>query len=1367
MPLSPQQMAMMGRLLDEALELAPDARGAWLLRLPPEHRDLVDALREALLPDAAAASNADGLSTLPKFQEAGGSRTSASLAPGARVGPYELIRPLGAGGMAEVWLALRADRTLKREVALKLPLLTRLRRDLEPRFARERDILASLNHPNIARIFDAGFADDGQPYIALEYIAGLPFTEYCDRRRLSVRARLELFRQVLSAVQYAHAHLVIHRDLKPSNILVTDDGRVQLLDFGIAKLLSAGEAKETEVTQMHGRALTLDYAAPEQIMGGAITTATDVYALGVMLYEVLTGERPYRLHRDSRAMLEEAILQAEPIPPSRAGIHEAAAQLRGVTSRKLARVLRGDLDVIVLQALKKAPSKRYATTNALAEDLERYLRGDVVSAQPDSVAYRAYKFGRRHWLAIAVGGVLLLTLTGGLVATTHEARIAAAQRDVALQAQLRSLTQTAEARLREGDVAGALGISLELLPHRGAERGYTPEALSVFQEARASDTQLLAVRGHKDWVTSAVFSPDGRRMLTASVDGTARIWDTQTGYEIRRFTASGSAIFSAAFSPDGARVITAHIDRLARIWDAADGRLLLTLKGHTGTLIRAAYSPDGRRVVTASSDKTARVWDSETGQKLTQLIGHTDRVVDAAFSPDGKRVVTASRDKTARVWDASTGRQILVLSEPTGSINSAAFSPDGRFIVTASYDKTAGVWDAVTGRELVRFLGHSDAVTSAAFSNDGRQVLTGSADRTLRLWDVATGQQLAVLSGPTDRVSTVAFSPDGKLILAASYDDTARVWTSAPAQQVAVLTGAGDSVNTAAFSPDVRELTAAAYDRRAYVWRLEPPQRIVLRLEGHTDRVESAAFSPDGRRIVTAADDTTARVWDAATGRQLLLLRGHRSRVTRASFSPDGQRIVTAGGDRTACIWDASTGRLLLTLRGHSARIWDAEFSADSREVVTASDDKTAAIWDAKTGRRLAVLIGHMDHIWAAAFSPDGRSVVTASSDKTARIWDVASGRERMSLQGHSSDVQSAAFSPDGRYVVTASNDGTARLWDAATGWQLLILSGHTDFVNWATFSPDGRWIATASNDRTVRIWDPHVASLSLERQTAWAAAAQFDELESAERFKLGMPPPADVRQWPEGASRCDAVAAAPYDPQRRAPGVLAEQIATDKALADCDADSAQVRSTGRWAYEDGRVLVTAGRFRDAQRAFEQALSASYGSARIDLARLLLLPAAGIFDPRRALELYQEAWKDGIAISAFDMGRLYEKGIEDHGPAGGVLLAADRSQAWSWYAEAANADEPDALGRFGARYDESAFLAQDAAKRREYLLQAFRAYAAAAESARIEGWPEDASRDWRYRRASLARLLAQAGMMHEVAEAYDQVRDSAVGRLQP
>jgi eukaryotic-like serine/threonine-protein kinase len=434
--LTAAQMMRMSRLLDEALELDEAGRREWLAALSAEDQDIAEALREAL--SLGSAGTGKALSTLPKVgadADAGLNTTTSGLTAGARVGPYELIRPLGAGGMAEVWLARRADGAIKREAALKLPLLTRLRRDLEPRFAREREILAGLSHPHIARLFDAGFANNGQPYLALEYVVGTTFTMYCDQQRLTIRERLELFRQVLSAVQYAHTHLVIHRDLKPSNVLVTEAGQVQLLDFGIAKLLSEGEAKETELTQLSGRPLTPDYAAPEQISGAPITTAADVYALGVILYEILTRERPYRLTRDTRAALEEAILQTDPVPPSRAALGETAATARGTTTKKLSRSLRGDLDVITVKALKKSPKERYQTASALDEDIGRYLTGEPVLAQPDRIAYRSAKFARRHWAAISVVSLLILTLAGGLAATSYEAQVASAQRDAALQAQ--------------------------------------------------------------------------------------------------------------------------------------------------------------------------------------------------------------------------------------------------------------------------------------------------------------------------------------------------------------------------------------------------------------------------------------------------------------------------------------------------------------------------------------------------------------------------------------------------------------------------------------------------------------------------------------------------------------------------------------------------------------------------------------------------------------------------------------------------------------------------------------------------------------------------------------------------------------------
>jgi serine/threonine-protein kinase len=371
MGLTSAQMARMSRLLDEALPLDEAGRRAWLDALASEHQDIAAALHDALLPNSAETN--DPLVTLPKVG-ADDERVSAAaseLGPGSRVGPYELIKPLGAGGMAEVWLARRADGAFKREVALKLPMLTRLRKDLEERFARERDILASLEHPNIARLYDAGTDSNGLPYLSMEYVAGQPITNWCDAHKLAILERLRLLLQVLDGVQYAHERQVIHRDLKPSNILVSESGQVRLLDFGIAKLLRTEEADRTQLTSVYGRALTPDYASPELLRGDTVDARSDVYSLGVLIYELLTGARPYRLKAGaSLATLEQAIATVEVSKPS-AQIEPQSCESRAVTQEKLVRLLRGDLDVIVLKALDKEPDQRYASAATLAEDVRR------------------------------------------------------------------------------------------------------------------------------------------------------------------------------------------------------------------------------------------------------------------------------------------------------------------------------------------------------------------------------------------------------------------------------------------------------------------------------------------------------------------------------------------------------------------------------------------------------------------------------------------------------------------------------------------------------------------------------------------------------------------------------------------------------------------------------------------------------------------------------------------------------------------------------------------------------------------------------------------------------------------------------------
>jgi len=409
--LSAAQVARMSRLLDEVLDLDRDAQRRWLEALSPENQDLQPALRQALFPEKNRGH--DRSVTLPAINDDSFKLELASgLQPGEPVGPYQLIGPLGAGGMAEVWLAQRADGVLKRQVALKLPMLSRLRRDLPKRFARERDILAGLEHPNIARLYDAGVSTDGLPYLAMEYVAGQPMTTWSDAHHFGVRERLNLFLQVLDAVQYAHSHQVIHRDIKPSNILVTESGQVRLLDFGVAKLLA--QERDQDLTELYGRLLTPEYASPELLLGDPIDASTDVYSLGVVLYELLCGSRPYRVQTSaSVGLLEHAITTGQVEKPS-TRLGPDAGGARGTTRQELARRLRGDLDAIVLKALAKEPADRYSSAAAFADDLQRYLRGQPVGARPDHFTYRFGKAVARNRTGVGTSVAATVLVTAAL-----------------------------------------------------------------------------------------------------------------------------------------------------------------------------------------------------------------------------------------------------------------------------------------------------------------------------------------------------------------------------------------------------------------------------------------------------------------------------------------------------------------------------------------------------------------------------------------------------------------------------------------------------------------------------------------------------------------------------------------------------------------------------------------------------------------------------------------------------------------------------------------------------------------------------------------------------------------------------------------
>jgi WD40 repeat protein/predicted Ser/Thr protein kinase len=1040
----------------QAADLDPQRRSALLDEACAGDANLRAAVEELLAFDAKARG-------APDFLRSPAADIRAALplneeAMPASICRYRVVRRLGEGGMGTVYEAEQDDPP--RTVALKV-----MRPGLDSpgsrkRFSREARILGRLDHVGIARVYDAGATEDGRLYLAMEFIRGLRLDEHVRRHVPDVRARLELVARVCDAVQHAHDQGVIHRDLKPANILVDETGQPKVVDFGVAHATGGGVLGSTAHTRTGQLVGTLGYMSPEQVAGDpqALDARSDVYTLGVILYELLADRLPYRL-------------DDLPVPEIVRVIRDEEPSRLGLVNRRF----RGEVETIVARALEKDRARRYQSAGELAEDLRRHLAREPIRARPAAAHYRVRKFVGRHKALVSSAAVVFAALLAATAISLLSARDARQSARLARSQAYQAGLGAAVAALSGHDVADAArhlerapqelrgwewrhlhsrsDDSSDLLHLRpGAPAFLLPGPVGVrvgtFRETALGFTdeggngppeQYFSERAYQAFSCTLV----GGRWLLASQEASASLMvRDETGRVLRTLRPRGGIVYPYALSPDPTRVAIMQPREQGRlrlgVFDTSTGEEMARCDGDLVPGIFAlAFSPDGRRLAAGGDSRVVYIWDAATGRQVAQCQGHTSKILSLTFRGDGSRLLTASHDGTVRQWDARTGREV----EPpydrhTAEVSTAVYSPDGQRIASAGFDRTVRLWWASGGRDQAVLHGHSGAVSALAFSQDGRRLASASYDRpesqgdgTIRFWEAAPEATLPVLAGHTSYVYPVAFSPDGRWIASGGWDHTVRLWDSATGEECAPLPHSGIVV-ALAFAPDGNWLVSGGSSEEGLLlWDVGTAQ-VRDRIRGVGTSFWSLAVSPAGTQIAAGKYDPkagfTMSVFDVATGQEIGSGEG-----LPLAFSPDGKWLAgrDAGGEDVV-LREARNFRPVARWRGHTGRIHAMTFSREGRQLLSASSDRTVRLWDMATGHCLRFFAGHTDQVFAVAFHPDGLRIASAGRDRAVWLWDPATGLEVARLPGHTSYVWSLAFSPDGKSLVSGSGDFSVRLWD-------------------------------------------------------------------------------------------------------------------------------------------------------------------------------------------------------------------------------------------------------------------------------------------------------------------------------------------------
>jgi WD40 repeat protein/class 3 adenylate cyclase len=617
-------------------------------------------------------------------------------------------------------------------------------------------------------------------------------------------------------------------------------------------------------------------------------------------------------------------------------------------------------------------------------------------------------------------------------------------------------------------LSGGSSEQIALLSLRSMNTQYTTEGDAALEAAARLDypVQLFS---DTNIAWTLAFSPDGKYVLTGGRGNTAKLWDAQSGQEIRRFTSQTRGIGEVHFSPDGKYIITMSVDNSTIKWETATGQEVYRITTDR-EIPWVAYSYDGKTIFTISGDNTIRRWDAESGKEIGIFLKMPDEVKSIYISPDDKYLLTFS--DTAQLWDLETRRKIreFLLDPSTVYPFATAFSPDGNFVLTGNNDGIAYLWDAKTGREVRKFIGHTSNIFDVAFSPDNKYVLTGGGDRTMRLWDIETAQELRRFPFSA-YVHAIDVSPDGKWVLVGSDDGGARIWRFNASPRLGLF-HQGTGVAAVAFSPDGKLIFTGGATGTAQLWDAITGKKLHDFI-GHKDVINyGVAFSPDGKYLVTGSWDASIRLWEVQTGREVRQFIGTNASVNGVEFSPDGRYIVSAGNDGIL-LWDAQTGQKVRKFS--EIHVYRATFSPDGKYVLTSAGitpDGKARLWNASTGQLIREYQSAIGEMSSVDFSPDGKYIITDGGGSIVRLWDTQTGEELRQFIGHTGGIYTAIFSPDGSYIVTASPDGSARLWDVQTGQEIRRFTGHTAGVEVVAFSPDGKYLLTGSDDGTAMLWD-------------------------------------------------------------------------------------------------------------------------------------------------------------------------------------------------------------------------------------------------------------------------------------------------------